>query len=205
MNIQELDENTLLNRARAFDQGALTFIYQTHHAGIYRYIYRHLGNAQTAEDLASDVFRRLLQAFRKGGGPTQRLSAWLYRVAHNLIVDEIRRCKHRDHESLDGVSGDVLKADGDSLEHLAGNALAVERVREALMALTDDQRQVLVLKFLEGLNNAEVATITGKTVGAVKALQHRGLESLRAELASDPVAAPASWQGRRVVAPSFGN
>jgi RNA polymerase sigma-70 factor (ECF subfamily) len=178
----------------------LAQVYQSYHAAIYRYIYHHLGDAQTAQDLASDVFRRFLQALRNGGGPTRQLQAWLYRVAHNLIVDELRRRKHRDHQSLDDAPGDVC--DGASnLDNLVGNAIAMERVRCALLALTDEQRQVIVLKFLQGMSNAETAEITGKTIGAVKSLQHRALDTLRAQLATQspavrrlaPEQALASW------------
>ena len=198
------DEAKLLKRVREFDQEALTWVYQTYHDAIYRYIYHHVGDVQVSEDLASEVFRRLLRALHNGGGPTRQLSAWLYRVAHNLIVDEIRRREHRDHESLDEPLGDVLSDGADSLEWLAGNALAMERVRVALLELTEEQRQVVVLKFLEGMDNAEVSKITGKTVGAVKALQHRGLEALRAQLVTpqEPVPVGLGWERAHV--PSLG-
>jgi RNA polymerase sigma-70 factor (ECF subfamily) len=179
---RQASEAQLLKRAREFDQAALTQVYKSYHAAIYRYIYHHLGDAQTAQDLASDVFRRFLQALRNGGGPTLQLQAWLYRVAHNLIVDELRCRKHRDHKSLDDAPGDALRDETFSLDNLVGNAIAMERVRYALLALTDEQRQVVVLKFLEGMSNAEAAEITGKTIGAVKALQHRALDALRAQL-----------------------
>jgi len=174
------NEAQLLKRAREFDQAALTQVYQSYHAAIYRYIYYYLGDAQTAQDLASDVFCRFLQALRHGNGPTRQLQAWLYRVAHNLIVDELYR-KHRDHQAPVATPGNVF--DGAfNLETQVGNAIAIERVRCALLALTDEQRQVVVLKFLQGMSNAETAEITGKTIGAVKALQHRALEALRAQL-----------------------
>jgi RNA polymerase sigma-70 factor (ECF subfamily) len=201
----KVDEANLLKRARKFDQEALTWIYQRYHDAIYRYIYHHLGNSQTAEDLASDVFRRFLQTLRNGSGPTRQLNAWLYRVAHNLIVDELRRRKHRNHESLDGPPGDTLRDDAVSLDDLAGNAIAIERVRRALLELTEEQRQIVVLKFLEGMSNAEVAEITGKTVGAVKALQHRGLDALRAQLTTPQIPALPRLGGERVAAPSFGS
>lgn len=201
----QADEIKLLERAREFDQEALTWIYQNYHDALYRYIYHHLGNAQTAEDLTSDVFRRFLQALRNGGGPTRQLNAWLYRVAHNLIVDDLRRRKHRDHKSLDGTLGDTLRDDAVGLDHLAGNAIAMERVRQALLTLTEEQRQIIVLKFLEGMSNAEVAKITGKTVGAVKALQHRGLDALRAQLTT-PQAPVLPWLGgEQVAVPSVAN
>jgi len=173
------DETQLLRQAREFDQGALTLIYHTYHDAIYRYIYHHLGNAQTSQDLASDVFRRLLQAMRNGGGPTKQLSAWLYRVAHNLFVDELRRRQHRNHEPLDKVDNVAIRDTSASLDELVGAAIATSQVREALLELTQEQRQVIVLKFLESRSNAEVASIMNKTVGAVKALQHRGLATLR--------------------------
>jgi RNA polymerase sigma-70 factor (ECF subfamily) len=173
------DEVKLLKRARKLDQDALTRIYQNYHDAIYRYVYHHLGNAQTAEDLTSDVFRHFLQALRNGGGPTRQLKAWLYRVAHNLIVDELRRRKHRNHQSLDETLGDTLRDDALGLDRLVGDAIAVERVRRA-----------------------EGAEITGRTVGAVKSLQHRGLDALRAQLAA-PAPRLTRLSGERAVAPSF--
>ncbi len=199
---KQASEAKLLKRAREFDQTALTQVYTRYHAAIYRYIYHHLGDVQTAQDLASDVFRRFLQALRNGGGPTRQLQAWLYRVAHNLIVDELRRRKHRDHKSLDDMPGDVLRDGAFSLDNLVGNAIAMERVRHALLALTDEQRQVVVLKFLEGMSNAETAEITGKTIGAVKALQHRALDALRAQLAAQSPAVH-SLSSKRSLVPSF--
>jgi RNA polymerase sigma factor (sigma-70 family) len=122
------DEAKLLKRAQKLDQEALTCIYQNYRDAIYRYVYHHLGNAQTAEDLTSDVFRRFLQALRNGGGPNRQLKAWLYRVAHNLIVDELRRRKHRNHKSLDETLDDTLRDDAVGLDRLVGDAIA-ERVR----------------------------------------------------------------------------
>jgi RNA polymerase sigma-70 factor (ECF subfamily) len=201
----QTDEGKLLEQARAFDEQALTWIYQNYHAAIYRYIYHHLGEAQMAQDLTADVFRRFLQALRKGGGPTRQLSAWLYRVAHNLIVDQVRRRKHRNHVSLDDELGDTLKDDAESLDRLAASAIAAEHVRDALLALTEEQRQVIVLKFLEGMSNAEVAEITGKTIGAIKALQHRALDALRAQLVLSQAPMPAGLGGGPVAVPSFGS
>jgi RNA polymerase sigma-70 factor (ECF subfamily) len=191
-NHSSYDELDLLRQARRFDEDALTCIYQTYYTAIYRYIYHHLGDMQTAQDLASEVFRRFLQALRNGDGPTQQLSAWLYRVGHNLIVDELRSRAHRNHQPLDDVLGETLKDGGQSPEEMVGNAIAGTRVREALYHLTPEQRQVIVLKFLEGMDNAEVSRITGKTVSAVKALQHRALCTLRDQLDAEREAKTAT-------------
>jgi RNA polymerase sigma-70 factor (ECF subfamily) len=178
------DEVELLRRARTFDQDALTCIYQTYHPAIYRYIYHHLGDAQVCQDLASEVFHRFLTALRGDSGPDRQLKAWLYRVAHNLIVDELRRRTHRDHSSLDGPLAELLTDKSPSPEERARYAIAGAHVRRALLQLTPEQRQVIVLKFLEGMDNSEIAEITGRTVGAVKALQFRGLDALRYALRS---------------------
>jgi RNA polymerase sigma-70 factor (ECF subfamily) len=198
---EQFDEARLLKQARALDQDALTWVYQNYHNAIYRYIFHHLGAAQTAEDLTSEVFRRFLQALRNGGGPTRQLGAWLYRVAHNLIVDQVRRNKHRNHEPLDGALGDTLRDNAEGPEYLATRTIALEHVRGAMLELTEEQRQVVVLKFLEGMSNAEVAAITGKTVGAVKALQHRGLETLRAQLVTPQAPDLAPSTGEAVAIP----
>lgn len=198
----QLDDARLLKRAREFDKETLSWIYQTYHQAIYRYIYHHLGHVQTAQDLTSDVFRRFLQALRNGGGPTQQLSAWLYRVAHNLYVDELRRRQHRNHEPLDEVTSETLKDVDANLDELVWTVTTRGEVREALLQLTEEQRQVVVLKFLEGLTNDEVAEIMGKTVGAVKALQHRGLAALREQLVAHQEPEPVRLGQELVVAHS---
>jgi RNA polymerase sigma-70 factor (ECF subfamily) len=186
------DEADILERARELDQAALTWVYQTYHVSIYRYLYHHLGDVQTAEDLASDVFRRFLESMRKGRGPTRQLRAWLYRVAHNLIVDELRRRKHRNHRSLDETLVETLGDARQCPSDLAYGAAAGAHVREMLLDLAEEQRQAVVLRFLEGMSNAEIAQVMGKSVGAVKALQHRALSILRRRLgveSSAPIAA----------------
>jgi RNA polymerase sigma-70 factor (ECF subfamily) len=174
----------LLRRAREFDPSALTEIYQVYQEPLYRYIYHHTGHTQTAEDLTAEAFRRLLVALRAGRGPDENFKAWMYRVAHNLVVDELRRRNYRDHQPLEQAPVEALCDHQQNPEERAWTSLAGAHVREALGELTPDQRQVIVLKFLEGMSNAEVARITGRSVGAVKALQHRALESLRDRLVS---------------------
>lgn len=124
------------------------------------------------------MFHRLLQALQKGNGPRQDTKAWLYRTAHNIVVDHYRRRQHRDHLPLfDGI------VDGETdLAYTAEMHMAVDAVREALTQLTPDQHQVIALKFLTGLSNSEVAEVMEKPVGAVKSLQHRALAALRRQL-----------------------
>lgn len=167
--------DVLLQRARHWDETALAHIYDTYAPAIYRYVYRRTGHADTAEEITAETFHRFLVALKQGGGPTDYLSAWLYRVAHNLIVDFYRRQPVQEPATLEGV----VLVDGDQgVEHLERQT-RVEQARAALRQLTPLQQQVITLRFLEEMSNEEVARVVERTEGAVKALQHRALNSLR--------------------------
>jgi len=170
-----------LRRARAGDQAALAAVYDEYQPPIYRYIYRLTGEVEIARDLTSEVFHRFLQAIRNGGGPEHHLSAWLYRAAHNAVVDHYRRRERQQHLPLDE---ELVSATGDPAE-MAERRRSAAQVRAALQHLTPDQQQVIALKFLEELSNEEVAAILEKPVGAVKSLQHRALAALQRHLAPD--------------------
>jgi len=168
-----------LQQARAFDQAAITAIYDTFHPKIYRYIYRRVGDVEVGRDLTAEVFRRFLQAVQNGTGPENQLQAWLYRTAHNIVIDHYRRQQHRNHlhlnESIPGADSE--------LEWVVDQSLLNQTLRQAIHALTPEQQQVITLKFLEGFSNGEVAEIVKKPIGAVKSLQHRALNALQRHLA----------------------
>ncbi|MEJ5315211.1 MULTISPECIES: RNA polymerase sigma factor [Anaerolinea] len=173
-----MDESILLEKARAFDLDALAEVYDRYSPPIYRYALRLLGDEVLAEECVADTFHRFLLALRNGGGPENHLQAYLYRVAHNWITDTFRRNPARWLEESDGESlSDPAMVE--SIEAQVHQRLEQNRVRRALRALTPDQRQVVVLKFLEGWENESIARAIGKPVGAVKSLQHRALASLR--------------------------
>jgi RNA polymerase sigma-70 factor (ECF subfamily) len=120
----------------------------------------------------------MLEQLAKGRGPDQHLRAWLYRVAHNLVIDHARRQVHRDHDPLD----EELVSTEEDLETEVDGAIQRERAAAALQRLTPMQRAVIILKYLEGYANKEIAAMLDLSVGAVKALQHRGLASMRRHL-----------------------
>jgi RNA polymerase sigma-70 factor (ECF subfamily) len=159
----------------------LAAIYDEYHSPIYRYIYRQVGDVESARDLTAEVFHRLLRSLQDRGGPDRNLSGWLYRTAHNMVVDFYRRQQHRRHLPLDET---LVDCDDDPVETVE-RRLSAAQVRAALQHLTPDQRQVIVLKFLEGLSNQEVAKVLDKPVGAVKSLQHRALATLQRQLDSN--------------------
>jgi RNA polymerase sigma-70 factor (ECF subfamily) len=182
------DEATLLDRIRQYDQAALAQVYDDYYDRIYHYVFRFVGQVPAAEDLTANVFLRLLSAVQSGNEPRSNLLAWLYRVAHNLVVDSFRRSPAREEleltEWLEGYEPD--------LTHVVEQKLQLERVRRALLDLTTPQQQVIVLKFLEGLESVEVAAILNKSEGAIDALQHRALLALRQALRPPPGAGPGS-------------
>lgn len=147
----------------------LAEMYDTHAPRIFRYIYHRLGDQAVAEDLTSEVFVRFLHA----RVAPENLAAFLFRVAHNLVVDYLRG--HRATQLLD----ENLAAEQSDPAHLVEEGMKRARLRRAIAHLTAEQQQVIVLKFLEGFSNEEVARVLDKSVGAVKLLQHRGLAALR--------------------------
>ncbi len=172
-----------LPKAYQLDEHALSEIYQALSPCLYRYAYRLLGNAFDAEDIVAETFQRLLLALRHGNGPRRYLSAYLYRIAHNLITDRYRR-----RSSPDMPFDESLEASDDARPEISAPLhMAQERARVALWQLTPEQRLVITLKYFEGQSNEEVAEALGKPIGAVKSLQHRALESLRRILRSEQI------------------
>lgn len=168
-------EYQLLQRAQEFDKEALAEIYDLYSSELYRYAVRLMNNEDLAEECVAETFNRFLNALNNSGGPTKHLRAYLYRIAHNWVTDQYRRQPPpRQIEDID------LHEDPNSFtSELVDEKIEREKVRTAIRYLTPDQRQVVILKFLEGWSNVEVAETLNKPVGAVKSLQHRALGALR--------------------------
>jgi len=174
-NPELLAEWELVRRAQQYDEAALEALYQTYYPKIYNYGFLQLGDVQAAEDLASDVMLKMLEslkAYRLKGLP---FGAWVYRIARNRLIDLHRRRRRRGEVDL----SETLSASLASPQALAERALERGQLQVALKHLTDEQRQVTVLKFIEGFDNRSVGRIMGRSEGAVKSLQHRALASLR--------------------------
>jgi len=168
------------NKRQAFDR-----LYELFADRIFRYLYYRVGDRQLAEDLTADVFVRLLekiQTFRLGQrDQTIVFSAWLYRVAHNRLIDHLRKQSRSETESLEAVT-----LSHDETPDLAVEAtLEQEELVDAISALTLEQKQVVVLRFLEGCRIKEVAGIMGRSEGAIKSLQHRALNALHRQMARE--------------------
>src|SRR4030067_988331 len=155
----------------------LVKIYEQYSPSLYRYAVRLIGDQETAEDCVADTFSRLLHALRNGGGPRENVQAYLYRMAHNWVIDYYRRRDERSQpleleieDQEDPLSNPA---------HLIAQQQEREGIRMALLRLTHEQQQVIYLRFLEDLSHEEVAMVIGKSVEATRALQHRALATLR--------------------------
>ncbi|HEV2013717.1 MAG TPA: sigma-70 family RNA polymerase sigma factor [Candidatus Dormibacteraeota bacterium] len=172
------DDRPLIERVRKGDQDAARTLYERYFDRIYNYVYARLGRVEDAEDLAIDTMTRSLtrlDLFREQG---VAFSSWVYRIAHNATVDHYRR-----HGKVTLVSLEhATPSESADPSELAVEQLSNEDLRAALRDLTDEQQQVLILRFFQDLTAGQVADIMGKSVGAVQALQHRALGSLERAL-----------------------
>jgi RNA polymerase sigma-70 factor (ECF subfamily) len=173
------EEMELVRRA-ASDSDAFGELYQRYVRRIYNYIYYRTGDYQDAEDLSARVFQKALRhvaTFEDKGVP---FSAWLYRIAHNLVANW-----HRDRSRKPVVPLDDYAVESDGSIHPEAQAVAMEEnhmLLEAVRRLPPDRQQLLILKFVERLPNAQIGEIMGRTEGAIKSLYHRTLIALRMQI-----------------------
>lgn len=169
----EITEQALLAQVRDLDQRALGQVHDRYYPEIYRYALYRTGRTEVAEDIAGEVFLRLLDALHGGRPPRTTLRGWLYGVAANLVADHFRRAPRESAELDENAAG----ASSPAAE--AEARLRAESVRAAMRQLTAEQQETLTLRFGEGLSVEETAAALGKSVNAVKALQFRAVEALR--------------------------
>ena len=177
MESLDTTERQLLEQAGEYDSRALAEIYDRYSMPVYSYLYRRLGDAPLAEDLTGEVFLRLLKVLNTRRAPREHLQGWLYRVAHNLAVDWLRR-----HGGREAVLQQDFPDGSESTLSVVHRGQTRQRLRAAIGRLTVDQQQVILLRFGEGFKLAEVAHLVGRSEGAVKQLQHRAIKRLRALL-----------------------
>ena len=177
--MNRVEEQRLLQRAQQGDADAFAALYREHVQAIFRYIAHRVNNAQLAEDLTGDVFTRALEGLPTYTDQGKPFVAWLYRIAHARVVDHYRRTERRPVES--DVEREPLPVTIDMDEGLLLRQ-AAKALRAAIAELTDEQQQVVILRFVEGHKLETVAYLMGKNANAIKALQHRALRSLASRL-----------------------
>ncbi len=171
-----MDEATLLQAARNFDQDALRTIFDSHSSSIYKYALRLCRDPLEADNIVGDVFALLLEQLAEGRGPQTNLRSYLFQTTYHVIVDRARYQRHT--SSLELAEFEAERASPVALQAEADEALGV--VIEAMFTqLSPEQRHILVLRFVEGFNVRETAEVVGKSVNNVKVIQNRGLAKLR--------------------------
>jgi RNA polymerase sigma-70 factor (ECF subfamily) len=172
------DDLPIVLRAIQKDQDAFGELYDRHVVRVYRHLYYMVGNAAEAEDLTAQTFLRAWEAiprYQVRGAP---FVSWLLRIAHNLGVSHLRS-KRESSQLHDGIVDDKMRRDPESAYAQTADE---ELVREAILRLREEQRQVIILRFIEDLDYREVAEIIGKSVAAIRVIQHRALNSLRKQM-----------------------
>jgi RNA polymerase sigma-70 factor (ECF subfamily) len=168
-------EEQLVQRAKAGDRNAFAQIYDLYADSVYRFVFSRVSSEAAAEDLTSQVFLKAWESiarFHERGVPFR---AWLFRIARNSVIDHYRTSKP--HVCIDLIPNESADPDGDVAAKVE-TKWEEEKLAEAMTQLTEDQQQVLALKFLAGLSTEEAALVMGKRAGAIRALQMRGLQAL---------------------------
>ncbi len=173
----------LVERAQQADRAALEELYLIHFDRIYSYLHMSVGNRHDAEDLTTQTFLKMLESIGRFRWQAAPFSAWLFRIAHNLAMDHFRaRRRWQPEEEVPEPPG----SEEPSAELEAMQSIGRQSMMELIERLSPEQQQVLTLKFVFNFPNADVATILGKTEGAIKSLQHRALGSLQKQIAERP-------------------
>jgi len=175
------DEAELVQRAVDHDPEAFGRLYDIHVDRVYRHIYYRVGNEQDAEDLTQQVFLKAWQAIARYKRMASPFIAWLMTISHNLVVDFYRTRKDKAY-----LEAEIL-ADGPASnpEQAAERSLEQQRLRRAILKLGSDEQQVVILRFMEGFQFSEIASVLNKKEGNVRVILHRALVKLRSILEKD--------------------
>jgi RNA polymerase sigma-70 factor (ECF subfamily) len=176
-----MDElNALIRQAKCYDEKAFSKIYKRFYQQVYRYIYYRTNDRNVAEDLTAETFLKVLENIKTYRKDARSFLSWVIKIAYRLVVDHYRAANKSKRFSSEQLESRIdLKTSFQLVEEDVVNRLDGEVVWQAVRKLTDEQQQVIYLKFGLGLSNREVAEILGKREGAIKSLQIRALESLK--------------------------
>ena len=168
-------DDALIRRAQALDPEALAELYDRHFDGIYRYVYTRLHHHADAEDLTEQVFLKMVDSIDRYRPRGVAFSSWLYRIAHNLLVDRYRRAGREPMELTAELRDARRHADPAAV---AQHSEERRRLLAAVRRLTPEQQQVISMRFIDNLAIDEIARLMRRRAGAIHSMQHRALASL---------------------------
>lgn len=181
-DLESEDENALVNKSIKGDANAFGILYNRHLQSIFRYIYFRVGDEMEAEDMTEEVFVRAWEALPRYQFGKYPFTSWIYRIAHNLVVDGYRR---KPLPAPVAASDMALLPDREALpEDLVLEKDESAALVQAIQKLGDEEQQVIVMRFIQGLTHTQIGKIIGKTKGASRVIQHRALKSLNKLLSS---------------------
>lgn len=179
LTYDQSDIERLVERAAGGNFDAFGELYSIYLDRIYRYVFYQVKDKMTAEDITEDAFVKAWKAIGTCKGKGKTFSSWLYRIAHNHMIDNLRslqKCTSIEKENVVDISDPKLEVEA-GLEH--------QELLELITCLPQNQRQVIILKFIEGLDNREIGQVMSKSEGAIRVLQMRALATLRQRLAGE--------------------
>ncbi|MEN8241825.1 MAG: sigma-70 family RNA polymerase sigma factor [Chloroflexota bacterium] len=178
--VLNLNDEDALARAAGGDKEAFGVLYDRYLGRIYNYIYYRTGNQHDAEDLTARVFTRAMKHITNYQDRGVPISAWLYRIAHNLVANWHRDNSRRQEVGLDETY--QMPANQELPEAVLLRTEQEDFLLSLVSGLPEDRQQLLILKFVDHMSNSEIGEIMGRTEGAIKSLYHRTLLSLRDEV-----------------------
>ncbi len=176
----EFNEEEILSLASQGDRDAFGQLYERYVERIFNYVYYRTGNTHDAEDLTARVFQRAMNHIQKYTDRGVPFSAWLYRIAHNLVANWHRDRSRKQEIPLDDMP--ILPTKGDHPERNLVRSQEQDALLRMIRKLPAERQNLLILKFVEDMSNAEIGAIMGRSEGAVKSLYHRTLLALRDQL-----------------------
>jgi RNA polymerase sigma-70 factor (ECF subfamily) len=173
--LPEILNGDLIRRAQEGEPNVVGDLYERYQRGIFRFIYYRVGDLHTAEDLTSEVFLRMIEKLPNYSGHSVTFQAWLFQIARNLSIDHYRKSSIRKNVQL----MDDFPEGGDGPLEMVSKELTSEKLYHALVQLPENQRDVIVMRFIVGMPVREVAQALHKSDNSIKGLQRRALQSLR--------------------------
>ena len=180
LRVEDVEPDEVLAERAKADRAAFGILYERHLRKVYNYVYYRTGSVADAEDLTARTFYQALSNLHRYQVQGVPFSAWLYRIAHNLVANWHRDTGRHRAQSIDGLL--ELPNPHDDPPRIAEGSEERRELRSAIRTLPSDRQQLLILKFVEQMPNAEIAAVMGRSEGAIKALLHRTVVGLKSQL-----------------------